>query len=362
MWRAGLQRLGLALGALALVCLCLEGGTRALGLHFSALTRPGQGDRGLWVYDASKGWALAPRSTGARYLGGPDPGLIHVNSLGLRGDEWPVAKRDGIPRVLVFGDSFVFGVGVDEEHVFTTQLQESLTRRSGNPVEVWNAGVIGYSTDQEYILFQELGPRFQPDVVLLVTCDNDFEGNTEDFVWGRYYKPYFDLAADGELHRRNVPTPVLDGAQRVKLWLGQHSNLWNLFRSRRSSVPVVQRGLDWFQIALPHTSGDALELTSALMLAFRDLAERLGAAFLTVNTAHRGEKTTLYHALRPRLDAAHVPYTALEGALGGARDRHPENAWDFADDKHWNVAAHRLAAEVLAPHVERALALRAGPH
>ena len=291
--RAGVQRLGLAVAGALLACLLLEGGTRALGLHFPGLTLPGQGDRGLWVYDATKGWTLAPGSTGVRYLGGPDAGTIHVNALGLRGPDWPVARQPDALRVLVFGDSFVFGVGVDEEHVFTTVLQESLTRRSGRLVEVWNAGVIGYSTDQEYILLEELGARFRPDVVLLVMCDNDFEGNAEDFVWGRYYKPYFELLPDGRLVRRNVPTPSLDRAQRAKLWLGQHSNLWNLLRSRRSQVSVVQRGLDWFQVARPHVSGSPLGLTAALTLAFRDLAQRLGAAFLTVNTAHRGCDVTV---------------------------------------------------------------------
>src|SRR6185503_9697752 len=118
--RAGLQRVGLALGGTVLACLLLEGGTRALGVHFPGLTLPGQGDRGMWIYDATKGWTLTPGSTGVRYLGGPDAGTIHVNSLGLRGPEWPVARQPGVARVLVFGDSFVFGVGVDEEHVFTT--------------------------------------------------------------------------------------------------------------------------------------------------------------------------------------------------------------------------------------------------
>ena len=62
--------------------------------------------------------------------------------------------------------------------------------------------------------------------------------------------------------------------------------------------------------------------------------------------------------MRPRLKSAGVEYLGLEGPLEAGRRRRPEWPWDFATDPHWNVAAHRLAAEVVTAMV-RAPSMRA---
>jgi hypothetical protein len=272
-------------------------------------------------------------------MGGPDRGLVRINSLGLRGPEVAVTKPAGTIRVLVFGDSFVFGVGVDEEHLFTSRLQTLLNKRGRAAYEVVNMGVSGYSTDQEYLLFQDLGVRLQPGIVILVACDNDFEGNTLDLMYHRYYKPYFVFAADGQLQLRNVPVPRLDRMQQVKLWLGQHSSVWS--------------GLG-FQVAVPHTSSlDEVEITGAIVGAFHDLAERVGADFVLFNTGHRREKTRLFQALRPRLRREGICQLGLEGNFEQARDAAPNALWDFGQDPHWNVDAHLLAAEVVCNFIDK---------
>jgi GDSL-like Lipase/Acylhydrolase family len=343
----------LLLSALALI---VEAGTRAWGMRFPALAGSGLSDRALWVYDATKGWFHTPGSVGQSFMGGPDPALVHINGLGLRGREVARRAAPGLQRVLVLGDSFVFGVGVDEDHLFTTRLEQDL--HGPGPYEVVNAGVSGYATDQEYLLFQELGPALAPQAVVLVMCDNDFEGNTQDFVYQRYSKPYFDLTPRGELLLRNSPTPRLSHAQRIKLWLGQHSNLWNAIRSRHSSG-VFQPALGAFQVGEPRPNdNDPVALTAALVIASRDLAERLGARFVTLNTGHRDEKTPLFHALRPRLRAAGVDYLGLEAQLGDARIQHPEGNWDFPNDPHWNVDAHALAAAVVANYLSSRFAVQ----
>jgi len=329
--------LGLGLG--------LEIGTRLLGLRAPTLGSP---DPTLWQYDRTKGWGHVPHANGRAYAGGPDGAGIRINSRGFRGREIAMPKR--VPRVLVFGDSFAFGLGVDEDHLLSRHL-ERLIGFTG-PVEVVNLGVSGYSTDQEYVLFQELGAQLAPDVVLLVMCDNDFVANTRDFMYRRYYKVYFDLA-EGRLVRRSNPVPRLRVAQRAKLWMSCRSNLWNLVRTRRAREPLASF-LRSFDIAAPRTSGqDPIDITFAIVRAFAALANRLGAEFLTTNTGHRGERTDRFHALRPRLDAADIAYLGLEAALGRAREVDPERDWDFGDDTHWNVDAHRLAANVVYRDMRR---------
>lgn len=334
----------LALATTVLGLLSLELGTRAVRLRRPTLQTGG--DRRLWVYDATKGWFHRPGDAGRAYVSGPDAGLVHINALGLRGPEVPLEKAPGSRRVVVFGDSFVFGLGVDEEHLMTAHLQRFLTATQGRPVEVVNAGVAGYATDQELILFRELGPRLRPDLVILVMCDNDFEENLEDFVYHRYYKPRFRLVS-GRLKEEGVPVPRLFRAQGIRLWMAERSNLWNLFRTSTLFGSAFEVG------AASPSDQDPMALMLALTREFARTAGSLGAGFLTANTGQRGEHTELFQRLRPRLKTAGIRFVGLEAALGEARRRDPERAWDFPDDSHWNVDSELVAARVLHSELRR---------
>lgn len=340
--RAGdaLRNLGLAFAVTVLCLAGFEGGTRVLGWHFPGVPVASGTREVAWVYDERLGWRNRPHFTGHDAIAGPDRAAVRINSLGLRGAE--IRPKAG-PRVAVFGDSFVFGTGVDEEHTFTAHL-ERLLRRTAEEYDVVNLGVNGFSTDQELLLFQEMVDRLRPDVVVLVMCDNDFDGNLHDFVFRRYYKPFFTLRS-GALEVHNQPVPRLSRAQQAKLWLGQRSETWNFFRSRTLRGGPV---FGFLQVGRPRPpSEDPLDLMAALARGFRDVAEGRGARFATFNTGHRGENTPLYQALRPRLVEDRIAFLGLEGHMAQGRERHPELHWDFGTDRHWNRAAHRLASEVV---------------
>jgi hypothetical protein len=334
-----------------------EAGSHLLGLHVPAISRPDEGGgRSAWVYDRELGWFHRPGRTGRTYLGGPDSGSFRINSLGLRGAEVQVPKPPGRLRVLVSGDSFVFGVGVDEEHIFTTRLAERLHDLTGEDVDVINMGVSGYSTDQEYLLLKRLGRRLDPDLVLLVVCDNDFEGNQLDFAYRRYYKPWFELDGAGRLLPEPHPALRLSRWQRVKEWMGQESNVWNLLRTRQSQSAAVQALLDSFQVAIPRVTPRPIKLTGALVEAFVDQARSLGARVLVLSTGHRGEDPGLFAVLERRLQEKGIPTEAQHQALGERRRLAPSGHWDFPGDTHWNLDAHAFVADRVASClVERGL-------
>jgi hypothetical protein len=343
--RAG-QWLLVTLALSAALLLAAEGLMRALGIHFPAL-RYGDRAQDLWVYDRSKGWFHRPGFETELSLGGPDRGRVRTNSLGLRGPEVAPRKPAGTRRVIVVGDSYVFGQGVDDDQTMPARLSRRLNDRGPGRYEVVNLGVNSYSTDQELILLEELGPRLEPDIVVLFVCDNDFEANMQDFVNQRYYTPYFVLGADGRLTRRNVPVPGFTAWQRTKLWLGQRSEVWNGVRSRRSDIPWVAGALGALQVATPmKPQSDELALTAALVVAMRDLSARLGAEFVVMNTGQRGEIVSRHQRLRPLLRREGIRLLGIEGNLGEARARQPSRPWDFPNDTHWNVASHELVAHI----------------
>jgi lysophospholipase L1-like esterase len=102
--------------------------------------------------------------------------VFRTNSLGLRGPDRPVAKPPGTRRIVVVGDSFVAGWGVAEEHLFTSLLEQRLNAAGSVSLrtEVINVGRTGTSTIRELDLYEHIGRRFSPDVVVLaVFLGND---------------------------------------------------------------------------------------------------------------------------------------------------------------------------------------------
>lgn len=99
---------------------------------------------------------------------------VELNSQGLRDRDFAVPKPAGTERILVLGDSFTWGVGLDVRETIPKRL-EALLAEGGRDVEVVNASEPGHNTVQELLRLQELGPLYQPDLVLLVYNLNDIE-------------------------------------------------------------------------------------------------------------------------------------------------------------------------------------------
>src|SRR5213083_2702144 len=96
----------------------------------------------LWRYDPDLGWHHRPGQRASVAM--PSSSFeVRINAKGLRGPDVPYERRAGRPRVLILGDSQAWGFGVAEDETTASVLQ------TASGAEVINAGVSGYSTDQE---------------------------------------------------------------------------------------------------------------------------------------------------------------------------------------------------------------------
>jgi hypothetical protein len=170
---------------------------RHQGLHPYVRTFPGRyrGDPGRsasWAEpDPILGWTAA-RTT-------PE-----VNREGFRNPKDFVAIRpDGeVLRIMVLGDSFVYGAGVSADRSFPSLLQKML----GSEVEVCNLGVPGWGVDQMYLAYQRYRDIIQPAYVVLAFIDDDVSRVLESYRFAeRLTKPSFAFE-DGELVLRGPPT------------------------------------------------------------------------------------------------------------------------------------------------------------
>lgn len=102
-----------------------------------------------------------------------------TNSHGQRDRERTLAKPDGVRRVLLLGDSVVEGYGLRESETISRRLENLYPDGS---TEVLNFGVSAYCTRAEVELLEVKGLRFDPDVVVLLFVENDFDNfNREAF-------------------------------------------------------------------------------------------------------------------------------------------------------------------------------------
>lgn len=97
---------------------------------------------------------------------------IRINSIGLRGGEIP-KKRKGERRILLLGNSGLFGVGQEEGSTTSAIVEKSLTKARRENVTVINGGVEGYFALHHYLLLPRLLRAVQPDMVVLVLGSQD---------------------------------------------------------------------------------------------------------------------------------------------------------------------------------------------
>jgi hypothetical protein len=146
------------------------------------------------------GWTIRPNVT-VTHRGREFKHSITTNSRGLRDDEVAYERTPGERRILILGDSFMMGDGVERRDLFADRLESTLRN-----TEVVNAGVSGYGTDQELLYYLTEGKKYGADVVLLaLTLDNDFLNNSRPKQYG-LAKPYYVPVGEG-LQLRGTPVP-----------------------------------------------------------------------------------------------------------------------------------------------------------
>ena len=258
----------------------------------------------LFQYDKALGWFPIANSQD-RLLGSRVISVIN-NSEGFRAPEHIPNNKPGI---IFLGDSFVWGFDVETAERFTDKLQAKHPDWN-----IFNFGVSGYGTDQEYLVLQQHFDAYNPRVVFLVFCTetDDFD-NCSNVRYGGYYKPYCTVESN-RLTLHGIPVPRGERA-----WLAEHDRLaksWLLRLGARA----------WFKAAAPK----ALHNPNPTGAIIRDLQKYV-----------KGKRARLLVGLtrsNPRLEEFlqffKIPYVDLTTSL-----RYP------GFGTHWTPEGHTFVCE-----------------
>lgn len=350
----------------------------------------------LGQYDEKLGWRLRPDAE-VRNEVMEFSHAIRTNSAGFRDDETSFERTGSRRRILLLGDSFCMGDGVEREEGIADRLERRLP-----DTEVINLAVNGYGTDQELLLYEMEGHRYEVDVVLLgFLTSNDVINNATLQQYGRR-KPAFRLRG-GELALEGVPVPYRESGSEgrpappapafpVHAWLDVHSACYALgFQSLTRIEALRQR---WQASGLLPEQSDVFirghlpmlekqshpmirrgwRVTEAILVRFRDRVREAGAipvvfaipSNIQVDAEAWRQAVSdldldpgLYDIEQPNrrvLEICERHGIAAFDLLPGLRSASEAGAaLYYRRNPHWTAEGHRVAAELLADFLTREL-------
>jgi len=329
-------------------------------------------------FDPTLGWRHRPRAI-AHF----PQGDYAINSRGLRDQERALEAPPGTFRMMLLGDSFAEGFSVAFEDSAAQVLERSLTPKDC-AIEVVAAGTVGYSTDQEYLFYRDVGARYQPRVVVLLFYYNDILYNARASV-GRAAKPLLTFKG-GTLRVQNIPlTPPPNAAP---WWSGepvQRPRLQSVDWLRQRLLTGAPRGYDaiaslgiWPKRAIaragdellvysrnpPTAVRDALAQTLNILLALKNETAKQDARLMIVYVPSKMEvnerdweltrqrygvddrtwdRRQVARWLRESSRDLGIPFVDPTTALE-AQERGGRRATYHSQGGHWNAVGHAVAA------------------
>ena len=361
--RALFAALSLVMG-LTFAALLAEWG---LGIWFQRIQTQAM-DPGLIRYHAMLGWSLSPNWAG-RHAHHDYDVTYSTDANSFRNQyQPPLSLAVNRSTVAVLGDSFTFGLGVNDEETFVSVLN------NGTGPRFINYAIPGKSTDQQLLLLRSLLLREAPDQVLLVVyLANDILDNTLEYpLQAEQAKPMFVL--DGcRLELENTPVPVAPKPARLRsttlgtLVLNGFDTQEGLLEStaigRMLSTVMGGRAYDGAELrpVLERNLQPALALFAALIDEMAAEVTRhssgLTVALLPGRDAMINTRGISHHyqdylreAIVAGLADKGVATIDLMSAMATDPEASVRNLY-FPNDGHLTPAGHRYVAGLLADHL-----------
>ena len=285
-----------------------------------------------WVQkDTTLGWVCRQKD----YLKFYQPDFFNVayaiNSDGFRSPEFTI-PMDTFPRakrVLLLGDSFLFGIFLENDQTISAKIQQQL----GADFEVFNLSIPGWGLDQMFQAYSKYVQQIQPDIVLLFYIDDDISRLVEAFYWGAGVKNAYSLEK-GELILRDPED-------------GQLNDLESFFCFNSQIVNRLYK-VGVFQKALP--------LSKAILQEMIESEKASGRSLITVRFPRReqiGNERLKKYDLEVFFKEHHCTYQDLEKEIRLL----PKEAYDpffIKQDDHPSESGTDFISKKLVDMIEKA--------
>ncbi|HYW73829.1 MAG TPA: GDSL-type esterase/lipase family protein [Pyrinomonadaceae bacterium] len=277
-----------------------------------------------FAFDRQRGAIPKPNQTGRRVVPGVFDYTYSNNSLGLRGREIGPKQRF---RILLLGDSFTYGLGVNDTQTFASRL-ESLTGS-----ETINAGDPGTGTDYALRFYETLGRQLAPDVVILCFFSNDFQDNQRHTYYDDDLRPR-DLS-------NNIVARKMFLDSRAYNWLITHSHLANLIKASIIRIQLFEKPIDEPQVDV--------NLTRRYIEMLKQKVREDNKQFLVI---YLPSSVDVQNFRQQRDVPTDMALRSIQEDLSLtppiANSNLPLDDLYFVSDQHWTATTHEIAARSIA--------------
>jgi lysophospholipase L1-like esterase len=262
---------------------------------------------------------LVPHQDGHWIVWFHRPYHVQTNSVGLRNAEEP---SDAAVRILAIGDSQTFGPYLANEDTWPGWTENYLRQHYGNTekVQVFNAGIAGYTILDELAFLKAKGLAFAPRLVILGAFENDL----------------VDLRKEKNQQVHRPTDPPRSQASAALREAKRHSALASVYDQIRDRVKFALAGVDVRRgeanpVAPPASTppaDDMDRLATRYGELFREMATLLkerGIAFAVIfipeaGRLASGEPSLLEPLLRSLAAQTATPYLDLTPHMRAERD------------------------------------------
>jgi GDSL-like Lipase/Acylhydrolase family len=294
-----------------------------------------------YQYSERLSQALLPSTKMVAALPGEWRFVYTTSEYGFRAPTMAVSNHYDLPNVVVLGDSYSFGNGVDDGEEYPAVLAGLLRGRAN----VVNLGVPGYGLTQEIRLFYEFGQAYDPAIVVVQFSDNDPDDNL-------FYE--VTVIQDGRFvfqADQSLGTFLQSIKNSLSASMIQRSQLYNFLRNAAYET-LRKRHVEQELRADEDSRGKEEFHNELLDLLVRDLDARgIDVVFFGV-TGHLGRFPHIAAKVQALSDEGLLSYLPSEPWFEGVTD------YATPEGHAWGAKAHRIVAENVAPAVKAILAAR----
>jgi len=297
--------------------------------------------------------------------------LVKANQAGFRCDhEFVAEKPHSKKRLLLFGNSFTAGDGVSNKYRYGDLLETMIP-----DLEVFNFGLPGSGTDQQYLIFRDIASNLEYDLAVLGVLVENIRRITSRYrvslsATGEILvmaKPYFSFRSDGELEIHHSPVPRepirLDQLSRDQL---QHVDLGGNFKLMRKLAnqfggrvkDVLQRITRYQPVpGYNHPQNPSWLLMRSIIQKWCNEIQSKTVIF-PIPLYQFIEKTSSPRGYAARFNELHSPpdvilHDPLPQLLEYPKD--VRRGFRFQSDVHPTISFHQALANALAPIVSEIL-------
>lgn len=260
--------------------------------------------------DPDVGRVILQKLEGTEFKGA----AVHSNEMGLREEHFRLGKPENNIRIVILGDSYVMGYGVEQDERMGSYLQDwihAAVPDFPHKIEVLHFGVGGWNLTAECQFLRRQLSEIDPDLVVHLCVSNDLDD-------GMGVRGFGTLASFSAQHRGRAN--------------GRVYYRYPVEYAGKGNTNMILGGVDW-------ESRERYEEARGHIARLHDELDRIGCGYLFTGTWGRFN-AQLLTLLRNDLDESEFLF--VPGSF--TKD---SQYWVSESDSHWNPSGHELYAGMI---------------